>query len=147
MGKPPTKHSDASCRNRKNVREGPKYYNRAGNFEVIQVIDREKNRLTAPGYARQLIDATPHRVNEQEATARELFAHGVRDLEEHRAKDAFDVFSVLTDASRSSAYLALYRGIALSFGASLTERYHAFLALPTSRRRRSILWMPVSTRF
>lgn len=89
---------------------------RAGNYEVIQVVDREANKSSALKRRWRLVEAEPIRVNDRETMARELFAHGVRALEDHRAKEAFNTFSVLTEVSRGSAYLALYRGIALSFG-------------------------------
>lgn len=89
---------------------------RAGNYEVVQVIDRETSPSVALNHRRRSAEVPPVRVNDREATARELFADGVRSLEDHRAKEAFNTFSVLTEVSRGSAYLALYRGIALSFG-------------------------------
>jgi len=89
---------------------------RAGNYEVIQVIDREVIRSNTSKRARQFANAAPIVINEREVTARELFAHGIRALEDRRAKEAFNAFSVLTEVSHGSACLALYRGIALSFG-------------------------------
>ena len=89
---------------------------RAGNYEVIQVIDREAGPSVAQGQTVRSAEIPTMVVDQREATARRLFAEGVRALEDHRAKQAFNTFSVLTEVSRGSAYLALYRGIALSFG-------------------------------
>ena len=89
---------------------------RAGNFEVVQVIDREKVALLALGETGRDAELPAVPIQEREATSRELFAEGVRTLEGHRERDAFYTFGLLTEMSRGSAYLALFRGIALSFG-------------------------------
>lgn len=89
---------------------------RAGNFEVVQVIDRERVALLALGEEERDAELPAIPIQEREATARELFADGVHALESHRERDAFYTFGLLTEMSRGSAYLALFRGIALSFG-------------------------------
>jgi tetratricopeptide (TPR) repeat protein len=88
---------------------------RVGNYEVVQVVEREKR----PGIAANPPRTTPMPpivINDRERTSRELFADGIEALERHRPKDGFDTFSVLTEASGSAAYLAAFRGIAMSFG-------------------------------
>ena len=89
---------------------------RAGNYEILQVIDREGGSSAPVKHGKPLVELPIVRVGEREQTARDLFAAGISALEDRRAKEAFNTFSVLTEVSRGSAYLALYRGIALSFG-------------------------------
>jgi 4-amino-4-deoxy-L-arabinose transferase-like glycosyltransferase len=99
---------------------------RAGSLEVIQVdhLYRRYQLVRTPDQVSMALpsDSTLFR----EASARGLFQHGVRALEDGREDEALNSFTVLVELTHGSGYMALFRGIALEFGGKYKEALWLF---------------------